>query len=130
MALILLVDDDPQVRSVLKGFLQIGDHNVHEADDGHEAIKQVELLHPDLVISDIVMPQSDGFELIMSLAERPDSPGIIAITGGSANLNQQYLLSITRKMPVCQVLAKPVSYEMLLTAVEDALRTSQKHESP
>lgn len=130
MALILLVDDDPQVRSVLKGFLQIGHHNVHEADDGHEAIRQVELLHPDLVITDIVMPQSDGFELIMSLAERPDSPGIIAITGGSANLNQQYLLSITRKMPVCQVLAKPVSCEMLLTAVEDSLRTSQNHESP
>jgi len=121
MAKILLIDDDPQVRAVLKGFLQIGRHQVLEAGNGVQAKKLLTDVQADLVITDIVMPESDGFEVIMSCARKDQPLKIIAITGGSPNLAQQTLLAIAQKMPVNKVLSKPVTCEELLTAVQDVL---------
>lgn len=127
MALILLIDDDPQVRTVLKGFLKIGGHRVVEAENGRQAQKQLLAEQVDLVITDIVMPESDGFEVIMSSARTDTPPKIIAITGGSPNLTQQTLLAIAQRMPVNKVLAKPVTCEALLAAVQDALAAPAPH---
>ena len=121
MAKILLIDDDPQVRAVLKGFLQIGGHEVLEAANGVQARKLLQNVTVDLVITDIVMPESDGFEVIMSCARKDQPLKIIAITGGSPNLAQQTLLTIAQKMPVNKVLAKPVTCEELISAVQDVL---------
>lgn len=129
MAKILLIDDDPQVRTVLKGFLQIGGHQVLEAENGTQAQKILTDVQTDLVITDIVMPESDGFEVIMSCARKDQPLKIIAITGGSPNLAQQTLLTIAQKMPVNKVLSKPVTCEELLTAVQDILNTPH-HASP
>lgn len=127
MALILLIDDDPQVRTVLKGFLQIGGHRVIEAENGRQAPKLLLAEQADLVITDIVMPESDGFEVIMSSARTDNPPKIIAITGGSPNLTQQTLLTIAQRMPVNKVLAKPVTCEALLAAVQDTLAAPAPH---
>ena len=123
MAKILLIDDDPQVRTVLKGFLQIGGHEVLEAANGVQARKLLQNTAVDLVITDIVMPDSDGFEVIMSCVRKEQPLKIIAITGGSPNLAQQTLLTIAQKMPVNKVLAKPVTCEELISAVQDVLNT-------
>ena len=130
MAKILLIDDDPQVRAVLKGFLQIGGHEVLEAANGVQARKRLHNVTVDLVITDIVMPESDGFEVIMSCARKEQPLNIIAITGGSPNLAQQTLLTIAQKMPVKKVLAKPVTCEELLSAVQDVLNTPDNTNRP
>jgi CheY-like chemotaxis protein len=127
MAKILLIDDDPQVRAVLKGFLQIGGHEVLEAGNGIQARKFLTVVQTDLVITDIVMPESDGFEVIMSCARKDQPLKIIAITGGSPNLTQQTLLTIAQKMPVNKVLSKPVTCEELLTAVQDVLNSPKNN---
>ena len=121
MAKILLIDDDPQVRAVLKGFLQIGGHTVMEAENGVQARKLLLNAAVDLVITDIVMPESDGFEVIMSCVRKDQPLKIIAVTGGSPNLAQQTLLTIAQKMPVNKVLSKPVSCEELISAVQEVL---------
>ncbi|MDK9718637.1 MAG: response regulator [Trichlorobacter sp.] len=126
MAKILLIDDDPQVRAVLKGFLQIGGHEVLEAGNGIQARKTLTEVQTDLVITDIVMPESDGFEVIMSCSRNNQPLKIIAISGGSPNLAQQPLLAIAQKMPVHKVLSKPVTCEELLTAVQDVLNGPEK----
>ena len=120
VAKILLIDDDPQVRAVLKGFLQIGGHQVLEAANGIQAQKLLNVA-VDLVITDIVMPESDGFEVIMSCVRKDQPLKIIAITGGSPNLAQQTLLTIAQKMPVNKVLSKPVTCEELISAVQEVL---------
>jgi CheY-like chemotaxis protein len=125
MAKILLIDDDAQVRAVLKGFLQIGGHDVLEAGNGVQARKMLTEVQVDLVITDIVMPESDGFEVIMSCARQNPLLKIIAITGGSPNLAKQPLLAIASKMPVNKVLSKPVTCEELLTAVQDVLNSTE-----
>ena len=121
MAKILLIDDDPQVRSVLREFLQIGRHTVLEAANGVQARKLLPDSAVDLVITDIVMPESDGFEVIMSCVRKDQPLKIIAITGGSPNLAQQTLLTIAQKMPVNKVLSKPVTCEELISAVQEVL---------
>ena len=128
MVKILLVDDDPQVRAVLTGFLQIGGHEVLEAENGTQARKILAKQLPDLMVTDIVMPESDGFELIMSCANREQPLKVIAITGGSPNLTQQSLLTVAQKMPVNKVLSKPVTCEELLTAVQDVLNSSKNNQ--
>ena len=78
-------------------------------------------------MTDIVIAESDGFELIMS-SNRKDQPiKIIAITGCSPNLAQQTLLTIAKKMPVNKVLSKPVTCEELLTAVQDVLNSPENN---
>jgi CheY-like chemotaxis protein len=124
MAKIVLIDDDPQVRSVLKGFLQIGGHEVLEAANGVQAQKILTEVQNDLIITDIVMPEADGFEVIMSCARKDHPLKIIAITGGSPNLAQQMLLSIAQKMPINKVLSKPITCEELLSAVNETLTSS------
>ncbi len=130
MAKILLIDDDPQVRSVLREFLQIGRHTVLEAANGVQARKLLPDTAVDLVVTDIVMPESDGFEVIMSCVRKDPALKIIAITGGSPNLAQQTLLTIAQKMPVNKVLSKPVTCEELLASVQEVLDspyTTSKH---
>ncbi len=121
MAKIILIDDDPQVRSVLAGFLKIGNHQVVEAENGQQGLQHLSHEQPDLIITDIVMPETDGFELIMALANKEPPLRVIAISGGSRGLQQEMLIGVAQSMPVNKVLAKPVSCEVLLAAVEDAL---------
>ncbi|MFA6823240.1 MAG: response regulator [Geobacter sp.] len=121
MARILLIDDDPQVRSVLEGFLHHDGHQVICAANGREATRLLEQQRVDLVLTDIVMPEQDGFEVIINLTAQVDRPPIIAISGGSSRLSQQMLLSMASKMRIERVLAKPISYQQLSAAVSEVL---------
>lgn len=122
MARILLIDDDPQVLAVFESFLLHDHHDVTTADSGKTAEKLIAANEFDLVITDIVMPDQDGFELIMSISKMENHPRIIAVSGGSPILSQHMLLSVVSSMPVDRVLAKPVSYEQLSAAVRSVLK--------
>jgi CheY-like chemotaxis protein len=124
MASILLIDDDPQVSSVLEGFLMHDGHQVVCAANGREAANLLALQRFELVLPAIVMPEQDGFEVIMQLTAQPERPRIIAISGGSANLPRQMLLSQAAKVRIEQVLAKPISYQQLSSAVHAVLATT------
>lgn len=124
MASILLIDDDPQVTSVLAGFLTHDGHLVTCAANGRDASRLLQCQTFDLVLTDIVMPEQDGFEVIISLTSQPERPRIIAISGGSSRLSQQMLLSMAAKMRIERVLAKPISYQQLSEAVHTVLATA------
>ena len=126
MARILLIDDDPQVRLVLEGFLVHDGHDVHCASNGKEAGSLLQEHRFDLVLTDIVMPDQDGFEIIMGLIKQPDRPRIVAISGGSPNISQQMLLSVASRMPIERVLAKPISYQQLSSELNAVLAAPPK----
>ena len=126
MARILLIDDDRLVRATFAGFLLQDGHQVVEAGNGKEAQQLLEQERFDLILTDIVMPEQDGLEVIMSQFNRPDRPPIVAISGGAPGLSQQMLLNIAAKMKVEAVLAKPVSYE-LLSATVNRILTGDTH---
>ena len=82
MARILIIDDEPNMRSMLRRMLHKAGHQVSEAGDGAEGIDSYERDPPDLVITDILMPKKEGIETIIALHRAdPDLP-VIAISGG------------------------------------------------
>lgn len=80
---ILVVDDDEDLRSCIREFLRRRDYDVDVAANGLEAVRQLEHIEPDLVISDIQMPLMNGVELLRTIRERfPDVP-VILMTGNT-----------------------------------------------
>ncbi|HVZ72971.1 MAG TPA: sigma-54 dependent transcriptional regulator [Polyangia bacterium] len=84
MADVLVVDDDPAMRSILRTFLARCGHNVVEAEDGADAIARLGARSFDLVITDLVMPRVDGLEVVRHVrANHPRVPVIMLTAEGS-----------------------------------------------
>src|SRR5687767_14027836 len=97
MASILLVEDDEQLRPMLKLVLERGGHQVQEAGNGKEALK-IYLRHPtDLVVTDLVMPDKEGLETILELRRIYPDVKIIAMSGGGRTGGGQGYLELARK---------------------------------
>ena len=120
MAHILLVDDDRQFRDMLKAMLERLDHKVVTAQDGNEALERYSELKPDLVITDLIMPEREGLETIRALTSGDADVRIIAMSGGGRSSPATFL-KIARAMGAAAVLPKPFSFDQLSTAIETAL---------
>jgi YesN/AraC family two-component response regulator len=120
MASILLIDDDEHIRISTAGLLQSAGHTVETAEDGKAGLKTYQANLHDLVITDIVMPDMDGLELIGRLQQLKPSPRIIAMSGGSSFSIPVYL-PIAKQLGVERILAKPIEAEVLLRTVKDVL---------
>lgn len=82
MANILIVEDDVQVAKLFRDMLSRAAHQVVVAGNGVEALKVIDQHLPDLVITDIFMPEKDGLELIREIKSHSTQLKIIAISGG------------------------------------------------
>ena len=72
MAHVLVVDDDPSVRALVRDVLELEGHDVELADDGYAALRAVAARRPDCVVLDVVMPGLDGHEVLALLRGRAD----------------------------------------------------------
>lgn len=114
---ILLVDDDPHVRSVMLRALVAAGYEADEAADGAVALRKLEQGSYALVITDLLMPERDGLELIMHLRRvRPQTP-IIAVSGAATDL----YLHDARGLGATRVLRKPFRPSELLDLVRETL---------
>jgi YesN/AraC family two-component response regulator len=120
MARILLIDDDESVRTILYLTLSHHGHNVMEASNGKEGLDLFRSTSPDLVITDIVMPEKEGFEVLMKIRKRNPALKVIAISGGGLH-NAAHYLHTAKLLGAAKVLAKPFSNEALMTAVNELL---------
>ena len=120
MSRILVVDDDPEIRSTLKKLLEMKGHQVVLAADGRAAETALTGDSFDLMVTDIVMPDQDGLEVIrITRAAHPDMP-IIAISGGGRLRTGNYLRLATA-MGAAAALEKPFDFEEFLNAVNATL---------
>ena len=120
MARILIIDDEPNMLSMLRRMLHQAGHQVSEASNGAEGIDSYERDPPDLVITDIIMPKKEGIETIIALHRAdPDLP-IIAISGGGRSGGKDFLSS-AEKLGACHSLPKPFRGDQLLSAVSESL---------
>ena len=85
MANVLIVDDDPHIRELIRHFLQNEGLTVHEASDGVEALAKLESVKVALVILDIMMPNMDGWELCRKLREHYDFPLLMLTAKGETS---------------------------------------------
>ena len=79
--IILIVDDEPSIRFLLKAVFEQQDYQVDVAEDGFAALRKIQQRMPDLVISDLRMPNMNGFELLSVLRTRFPKLPTIAISG-------------------------------------------------
>jgi DNA-binding response OmpR family regulator len=121
MSRILLVDDDLALRSMLKLGLESLGYSVVEASDGREGLRLFKDAGIDVVLTDLIMPEKEGIELIMELKRLPGkSPKIIAMSGGG-HIAASSHLNIARILGVKRMLAKPFGLEELHMAIEAEL---------
>jgi len=119
MAHILIIDDEISLRTVMTCTLSAAGHNVSQAGNGREGLAALGRAPTDLVITDLVMPEQDGVEMIMALRLRFPTLPVIAMSG---DLRHSALyLEIATRLGVRRTLAKPFTGEALLSAVDETL---------
>ncbi len=120
MARILLIDDDDAVRTVVRLTLEHFGHTVTGARNGREGLELFDQIKVDLLITDIVMPEKEGLELLMELRKKKTAVKIIAISGGGRQGGADYL-RIAKLMGATQVLTKPFSNAALMAVINEVL---------
>jgi CheY-like chemotaxis protein len=117
---ILIIDDDRLVRYAVAKILRNQGHEVSTADDGARGMVVVREERPQLVITDLIMPEQEGFETLAQI--RRDYPGVkvIAMSGGLRDSNLD-VLSMAHALGADVVLAKPFEEDDLLRALDRAV---------
>ncbi|MBI4782837.1 MAG: PAS domain S-box protein [Oscillatoriophycideae cyanobacterium NC_groundwater_1537_Pr4_S-0.65um_50_18] len=113
---ILVVDDDTNIRELLRQQLESEGYKVREAKDGMDAIHQIKSARPDLILLDVMMPQINGFDVAAVLKNDPDTADIpIIILSIVENKERGYHIGIDR------YLTKPINTEKLLNEIGSLL---------
>lgn len=119
MAHLLIIDDDLEIRKIIRSYLEGAGHRVIDADDGRSGLLELRRGQVDLVITDIFMPGQEGIETIRMFKKLRPGLKIIAISGslieGTDYLDQAMKLGADR------VLAKPFRRKALLDLVDECL---------
>jgi CheY-like chemotaxis protein len=122
MPSVLVVDDEEAVRQLIREALGQAGYEVNEARDGKEGLEQYRQAPADLVIMDILMPDQDGLESILTLRREYPTAKIIAITGGSDMIGILNFLDVAKMLGARRTLQKPFDMHHLLEVVQAELR--------
>jgi CheY-like chemotaxis protein len=117
MPSVLVVDDQDQVRQLIREALEEAGYDVDEARDGKEGLERYRAKSADLVLMDILMPNQDGLEGIMTLRREFPGSRIIAMTGGSDGIGVLDFLDVAKMLGARRTLHKPFEIQALLDAV-------------
>jgi DNA-binding NtrC family response regulator len=116
---VLLIEDDAAVRRLVRRMLERSRHEVTEADNGRTGLDRLGSGAFDLVITDIVMPEMDGIELLMAVRKHHPALRVIAMSGGGRT-GQMDFLGSAEKLGASAVLQKPFTFDGLTTAIARA----------
>ena len=122
MPSILVVDDEDQIRQLIRETLEQAGYHVAEARDGREALQQYRLAPADVIIMDILMPEQDGLETTATLRREFPNVKVIAITGGSDMIGILNFLDVAKMLGAHRVLQKPFEMKTLLDTVQVELQ--------
>ncbi len=122
---ILVLDDDNDFREMICEMLTHEGHEVASAPDGRRGSKVMETFNPDLIITDILMPDQDGYEIIMKMNKEKPHVKVIAISGGGS-LKPKGYLEIAGKLGAKRTLVKPFSRDELVLAIDGVFREKKE----
>lgn len=120
---VLVVEDEPELRKFLKESLSSNFKNVYAAKDGQEALETIAQYHPDIVVSDVMMPRMDGFEMCRKVKENLEIshiPVILLTARGDSEST-----SLGYKLGADAYLAKPFDLDFLLTIIRNQLKNRE-----
>jgi len=118
MPRILVIDDDTAVRTTVRHLLERAGYEIVEAGDGKDAGPLLGSV--DLVITDLLMPEVDGVDLLGMIRREGRTVPVIAMSGGGKVDSKSYL-EVARALGAYATFAKPFDLEHLLATVRDAL---------
>ena len=129
MARILIIDDESQIRSMLRLMLERVGYEVIEAADGMDGIRQYRDNPADLIITDLIMPNKDGIGMIIELKKEFPKVKIIAMSGGGVNRPEGYLDG-AKKLGATRTLTKPIDRDEMINAVKETLKDDPASAEP
>lgn len=121
---ILIVEDEKEVREMLRLSLARKRYTILEAENGKDAIAHFKPAITDLVVTDLIMPEEDGLKVIMKLREIKPSVKIIAISGGGKAGPASYL-NLAKALGADAYYSKPFSLNDLMSKIEELLDIQQ-----
>jgi len=121
---ILLVEDEKDLREMLKASLIRRKYTVIEAENGKDAISHFKPLITDMLITDLIMPDEDGLKVIIKLKKLKPTLKIIAISGGGKAGPGSYL-NLAKALGADAIFSKPFSVHDLISKIEELLLNEQ-----
>lgn len=118
---ILFVDDEKALRNLYEKVLKQADYEVTTASNGKDGLNQLKNSAFDLVITDILMPDKDGIELINEIRKQYPNIPIIAVSGGG-RMGSEIYLGLAQKLGAIEMLHKPFTKKQLLASVKRILQ--------
>ena len=118
MERILIIDDDTAVRTTVRHILERAGYETVEASDGREGIRLLDAA--DLVITDLLMPEMDGVDLLGAIRKGGHTMPVIAMSGGG-KVDPKSYLEVAKALGAFATITKPFELEHLLATVRDAL---------
>jgi len=123
VAKILIVDDEPSLRTLLVHMLETDNHEVIAAEDGEQGLSMYRKELPDLVITDLVMPHKNGIDMILDLKKEYPELRLIAISGGGGITGAFDYLPTAKLVGADSILKKPFGVQELRDVLIDVLET-------
>jgi DNA-binding NtrC family response regulator len=121
MAVILVIDDEPLQRDILKTILDDEGYETYTASSGEEGLKTLKEIHPDVVLTDLKMEGMDGIEFIESLPDEMFQPPVIVMTAyGTISTAVEAI-----KKGAFDYLTKPLDKDVLLITVKRAAEKAE-----
>ncbi|MGA6827596.1 response regulator [Nitrospira sp. NS4] len=121
MPSVLVVDDEDQIRQLIRDTLEQAGYEVQEARNGKQGLECYRAKPADLVVMDILMPDQDGLESIMTLRREFPASRVIAITGGCDMIGILNFLDVAKMLGARRTLQKPFDMQTLLEAAQSEL---------
>jgi two-component system, chemotaxis family, response regulator PixH len=115
-AKVLVVDDTPSIRELIANFLRKSGYQVIEATNGKEALEKALDNLPDIVVTDVVMPEMNGFELCRSLKKNPATQNSRIVVCTSKNQDIDRLWGMKQGADI--YLTKPFTEEEMMEAIQ------------
>ena len=124
MPVVMIIEDDRELREMLRTALLRKEYTVIEADNGREALVNFKPGVTDLVITDLLMPEEDGLKVIMMMRELKKGIRVIAISGGGKAGPGNYL-ALAKTLGADAVFSKPFAVNDLVSRIEELLAIEQ-----
>ena len=121
MAYMLVIDDEPSLRRLVRSMLESEGYEVDEAEDGIQGLKHIRENDYDLVITDVFMPEEDGIVVAQEIMKSHANTKVLAISGGGSKLSAEWSLNMIKNFGVEEVLYKPFGKGELMSAVHRLL---------
>jgi len=122
MAKILVVDDDPEISSLVQYTLESMGHNVKVCENGRDVIDSIKEFKPDLMVMDVMLPGIDGYSLTTKISEDPDMMKIPIIVLSALEPSRSMFSKFSQ---VSAFLTKPFNTDDFLEAIKNAIASKQ-----